>query len=184
MPRTTRQILVLLAAAAAVLAACGDDDDGATSTTDPAGAGEDAAEEQAAAPAEDAGAGSDAGGGDGTVTVDGVTFTFDPSEICVFSPDNPEEFSMVGPGTDPDGEPVHVAAIGPNQLVVQLGGDSGMATGPRYEYNAGYTGGDAMRLPGLEVDGTTVRATPEMVRLEESGNDHELVGSATFEASC
>jgi hypothetical protein len=184
MRRTTLQLLAVLAAAAAILSACGDDDDTAADIADQSAPAGDDDTDVGIDEGDDDAAPAPSGGGSGTVTVDGLTFTFTADESCVFSPDDPEEFSIVGVGSDPDGDPVHVAAIGPNQLVILLGTDSGLAEAPSYEYNPGYTDGDFDRLPGLEVDGSTVRATPEMVRFDAAGDEFELVGAAEFEATC
>lgn len=203
-PRTPRHTRLLAAAAAAsLLAGCGGDDagadpDGAAPATEddaaPAADGSEAGDPDAASDGGDAAASDGAegaveeaaaGAGTGQVEVDGVAATFTP-EVCVFSPDDPTEFSINGPGTLEDGTPVFVDAVGPNQLVVYVGTDDAFGDAERiYEVNPMATGGDPMAsLGGLEASEGAVQATPEFVVTDADRTAFDPVGDGSYAVTC
>lgn len=162
-------LAIALTAAALLVASCGSDstagdaptaaqqaDSGAPSNESPADAGS-----------------TPQGSASGSVTVDGVTVTFTP-DICITD----GGLAFTGAGTTDDGVPAYVDSGDTNQLNVYLGTDD-----PFGEAEAAYEHAEVLAdLAGLQIDGSQVTATPEMVRVDDGS--YAPVGPAELHVTC
>lgn len=213
---TKRHVFSVVLVTMFALSACGSEDSASSSADEPASGGDatstgDAATstdaDEASADADEASADADianddsadpgvtrASGG-GVVTIDGVAYTFD-TEICLFEE---SAFVIVGPGSDPNGDPAYVDIGGSSDTDYDLDGQPDEEIMVNVEVGATQMGMGTEDQPSFSasaLEGTTA----EQITFERTVNSVSGSGTMTdnnyvaaefdepipfeFEASC